>query len=192
MATAITLQDLFDVTARDVAQRLDASKNLPALKDALLRKVTALDGGLVTGQVAGKLLELLDVKLGDVFAGLWNTYRTLKQYTDRERYPPDKTVIAALAKHTVRSRYEPYIDVSVNGQSIGRLAFEVDLEITLEALQLEIKDARITRILGGSYSGKGTITMAGAVIVEAPFPSRPLPGSIDLGSGIDLRGGDRA
>jgi hypothetical protein len=183
----MTLQDLFNVTAGDVAQRIGSSKSLPALKDVLHRTLPALDGNLVTDQVAGKVLELLDVKLGNVFAGLWNKYRALKQYTDRERYPPDKTVIAALAKHSVRSHYEPYIDVSVNGQSIGRLVCEVDLEITLEALQLEIKDARITRLLGGSYSGKGTIAMAGAVLVETPFPSRPLPGSIELGKGIDLR-----
>ena len=186
MANAARLQDLFNVTAEDVAQRIGSSKSLPALKDVLRRALPALDGNVLTDQVAGKVLELLDVTLGDVFAGLWNTYRTLKQYTDREKYPPDKTVIAALAKHSVRSHYEPYIDVSLNGQPIGRLTCEVDLEITLEALQLEIKDARIMRVLGGTYSGKGTIAMGGAVLVETPFPSRPLPGALDLGNGIAL------
>ena len=53
------------------------------------------------------------------------------------------------------------------------------------------KDARIMRVLGGSYSGEGKITLGGAVIVETPFPPRPLPGSIDLGKGFDLRGRDR-
>lgn len=191
MATGVTLQDLFNATPDRIAHGIDSSKSLPPLKETLRREVSGLPGHLVTDQITGKLLELLDVSLGDVFAGLWNKYRTLKQYTDRERYPPDKTVIAALAKHTVRSHYEPYIDVSMNGHSVGRLAFDVDLEMTLEALQLEIKDARITRVLGGSFSGEGKIMVGGAVIAETPFPPRPLPGSIDLGKGFDLRGGER-
>ncbi len=91
-----------------------------------------------------------------------------------------------LAEHTVKSEHHPYVEILVNGQSTGRIVFDVSIVLILKGFVLKIQDARIKAVQTGSLQGKGKFSLGDAVLAEKVFDQNPLPGSIDLGEGVAL------
>jgi hypothetical protein len=116
----------------------------------------------------------------------WNKYRELLKYTDKEKYPPDVSVLVPLAEHTIKSEHKPYIEILINDKSVGKIDFNINISLTLKGIILKIRDGKIKEIQTGSCKGKGTIKCEDLVILEKETESFSLPGSINLGEGIPI------
>ena len=69
---------------------------------------------------------------------------------------------------------------------MGRLHFQIDLALVIEAAQLTIQAGRIMRIATGKTSGTGTIRCEGVIVGQKDAKLGALPGRIDLGSGLPI------
>ena len=141
---------------------------------------------LIRSQVSEKLGAALDTSLADVFVTTWNKYRVLDKYRDRKKFPPEETYFVPLAKHAIKSKHHPYLEVVIGEASLPKLVFDVVLSLKLEGFKLEIKDATILRVHSGALDGQATLSFKGAVLLEKKFDRVALPGALGLGDGIAI------
>ncbi|MBI4468835.1 MAG: hypothetical protein HY650_05870 [Acidobacteria bacterium] len=119
--------------------------------------------------------------------GAWNKYRPLLKYADRSKYPPEEVALVPLAEHTISSEHHPYVEIMWGEQSLGKLEFGIELEITLEGIVLKNQDGKIKEIKTGTCKVKGTVKYADLVILEKDSEEISLPGPIDLGEGVAIK-----
>ncbi len=178
-----TVGDLFQLSHEDLSRRLDAALGA----DDTAKAWTAPVRRLVVGEVSGRFGELLDIRMTDILAGAWCKYRSLRKYADRERYPPDASVVVPLAEHDIQSDHSPFIEVVINDTPVLKLTFSVDLALHIDGAVVRIQDARIREIRPGDVNVTGSIAYGPAVLAERKSGTLTLPGSIDLGEGIPIR-----
>ena len=70
----------------------------------------------------------------------------VRGYRDRKKYPLERTSVVALADHKMASRHRPCLEVRVSEWSVGRIDFEVQVEVSFEGLRLHIRGGRIKQI----------------------------------------------
>lgn len=138
---------------------------------------------IVRAQIPARLTTLLDIDGVGILVGAWNKARELRKYRDPAKYPPEDVVVVPLTKHKIESKHRPYLDLSVDGRTMGRLHFEVTLALTLDGIELTIQGGRIKKIKTGKALAVGTLKCEGAVLHSIDKRLTSLPGVIDLGEG---------
>ena len=79
----------------------------------------------------------------------WAFARELKAYKDKEKYPPDQTNLLKLGKHKLSGTLKPVVTITIEGATLAKLAFDVDVKGELNAVSIKIRDGRITAFGGG-------------------------------------------
>jgi hypothetical protein len=184
---------LNDVIGWDKTRLSDQERDEFEAREGMRSVREAVEGlgvpGIWTGvrdDIMGKIGDLLDVTLIDVFRRAWNKTRELTKYRNREKYPPDKTFVVPLADHKITSRHTPHIEIRADGVPTKKVNFEIRLEIALKGIRLHIRDARIRSIDIGECLGKGTLFCEGFLLAQQKSRKLELTGSIDLGDGIEI------
>lgn len=129
---------------------------------------------------------LVDVQVADVLVDAWKMHRDLKQYLDRTTYPPGSVSTRPITTHHIRATQSPYIEITIDSMPQGRIQFELELDVTVEAGILVIQDGRIMRLEAGKAKATGTLKCAGVVVAE--HVSRPFEwkDGISFGAGIPI------
>ncbi len=186
----LTLRHFFargnEVVPREWPQDLESGSTMADLKDTISTAARGVGWTAAFDEIKKSVEPLLDVEIPALLAAAWNKCRLLSKYLDRDRYPPDKTVMLPLAEHTVKSEHRPVIEIYLNEHLLGKVNFLVTVSLVLEGLTLKIRGGRIVEILTGSCTGKGTISCEDCLLVERATAPFALPGSIKLGDGIPV------
>lgn len=182
---SVTLKGFF--TTSDVAQdRLDSSPEVAALRSALsLRGPKGAWSGVRSG-IIGSIDELMDIPFAEIAAGAWDKYRLLRKYADPQKYSPAEVIEVPLATHTIRSEHKPYLEILVDDKVLGKVDFDIELELTLEGAVVAIRDGKIREIRVGSCEGSGSVKCENVTLAERKTRAFQLPGSIPLEDGIPL------
>ena len=184
---ALTVRGLFGADRigldGESIDRLASSETFERI-EALVHERARPTWAAVRRAVPERLGALLDIDVVDVLVAGWNKSRELRKYRDPSMYPPDDLILVPLTRHKIVSTHRPALEIVVEGETVGRLQFEIDLGFTFEGAELAIQNGRITRIRTGQCLGTGTIRCEGAVLGQAERKLLPLPGVIDLGEGI--------
>jgi hypothetical protein len=197
-SVTITLKDFFDVsdlTPQHLAA-LESNAKLTSLRDVLSRRAPDVTWPAALGEITRKTDDLLQVNIPEVAAAAWNKYQVLRKYSDPEKYSSCETIMVPLATHTIRSVHKPYVEILAGDEPVGRVDFEIDLELVLEGVLLSIRGGKIVEMRIGSCQGKGSASCEGIVLAKRETKSFLLPGSIALKDGIPIapaqRGGPRS
>jgi hypothetical protein len=148
--------------------------HLPGAWTGFRNKILAEAGGL------------LDIRLLDVMGWAWKKGRELEAYRDTERYPPDKPFRVHLVDHKITSTHKPDVEIRINKKPVGRVHFAVNIEITVRGVILEIRNARIKKIDAGDCKATGSFFCEGFLLAERESKPLDLPGTIDLGEGLEI------
>ena len=186
----VTLSDIVDFRPHELPgeelSRLESGKDVTELRRPL--EEARLPGGWVG--LRDKILAgaggLLDIRLLDVMGWAWKKGRELEAYRDPERYPPDKTFSVPLVEHKITSTHTPHVDIRMNDKKVGCIHFAVNIEIAIKAMTLEIRNARIKKIHAGDCTAKGRFLCEGALLAERESTPLDLPGTVDLGEGLEI------
>jgi hypothetical protein len=188
--TDLTLRQFFAYDDGNIPRvRLSAAEPgtaLANLRDKILGEVQGIQWPAAFGEIMKKVEDLLDPDIPGILAAAWNKYRLLRKYLDRDKYPPDKTVLVSLAEHTVKSEHRPNIEIFINDRLVGKVDFIVAVSLAFEGLTLKIRDGRILEIHTGSCTGKGSISCENCVLIERQTAPFPLPGAVKLGDGVPI------
>ena len=188
----LTLRDLFqlgqqatDAAADGTSPRFDDLVSVE-VKDAAIEPDVLLDG------VLSQLGSLLDVEIAEILATAWSKAKQLQEYRDPTRHPPDELSTVSLVEHTVESRYQPAIELLVNGKSLQRLGVDVGVELAIQALDLEIQRGRIMALRPGRCQATGRVLVQGHPLAELATREVTLPGRKALGEGVEIPDLDEA
>lgn len=188
--TDLTLRHFFayhgDNLPHERLSLLEAGDALSKLKERVLAEARGIRWPAAFGEIMKRVDELLEPSLPGIMAAAWNKRRLLRTNLDRDKYPPDKTVLVPLLEHTVKSEHRPYIEIYLNDRKVGTVNFLVTVSLSFEGLTLKIRGGRILEILTGSCKGKGIISCEGCILVERETAPFPLPGVIRLGEGVPI------
>jgi hypothetical protein len=184
-SSEITLHQFFALK-EDALSAIELSKGMEALKEKIQKESTAIKWPVALNEITKKVGDLLDISVIDIMVKAWNKYRELLKYTDKEKYPPDMSVLVPLAEHTIKSEHKPYLEILINEKPAGKIDFNINISLTLKGMILKIQDGKIKEIKTGSCKGKGNVKLEDFVIMERETDSISLPGSINLGEGVAI------
>ena len=176
--TPFTLKAIFCAdTARPAADGLDLTAVtvlIEATTAALPRRVTSnmLDA------FRHALDEVLQFRLGDVLQDSWSKMATLVATFEATRRDPNSVAIVPLLEHTIASTHKPHIDLMYGGKSLGQIAFDITLNLTLKGVALEIRQGRIAGLKAGVCVGHGVFAFGGKPLIDRTTPELALPGRI--------------
>jgi hypothetical protein len=185
-----TLTDILDFRPHELPDeelsRLDSGKGVTELRRPLEK--ARLPGGWpgLRNKVLAEAGDLLDIRLLDVMRWAWKKGLELEAYRDTEKYPPDKTFNVPLVEHKITSTHAPHMDIRMNDKKVGSIHFAVNIEITIKAMTLDIRNARIKKLHAGDCKAKGSFLCEGVLLAERESKSLDLPGIIDLGEGLKI------
>ena len=184
-SSEITLHQFF-APKEDALSTIESSKRMEALKEKIQKESTAIKWPVALNEITKKVGDLLNISVIDIMVKAWNKYRELLKYTDKEKYPPDVSVLVPLTEHTIKSEHKPYVEILINEKPVGKIDFNINISLTLKGMILKIQDGKIKEIKTGSCKGKGNVKLEDLVIMEKETESISLPGSINLGDGVAI------
>jgi hypothetical protein len=129
---------------------------------------------------------LVNLPLAEVLVGAWKAHKQFHKYTDKTEYPPDKVSIVPLATHHVTSTHQPYIELFVQGRSAGKIPFELELDLAIEAGNLVIQDGRMKRIDAAKGRATGKLKCGGQLVAERTSKDFAWSQGISFGEGIAI------
>ncbi len=165
---------------------LEALDSVLLLKDTFLERVKDIKWTDIFSEASEAAGRLLDIKLEDILVNAWKKHQEIKKYSDREKYPPEETILCPLGHHRIKSVHHPYLEIYVNDNPIGRMVFDLILQFDLEGFILKIRDAKIIEILAGRCQGSGTFKYGEATLLKKESQKIPIPGHIALGNGVPI------
>lgn len=163
------------VAASDAVRALAGPSGFPS------PKLLWLHASKRIGEEVGKLL---NIKVSDVIARGWSTYRELEKYADPLQYGPDEEISCALGAHSMDLTDRPTIQIVVAGDRPQKITvtFNLTLHVELTGVILTIKDRKVTRAEVGECQGSAELKLG-----ELQLLSKPL-GKLELGS-FEIPGG---
>ena len=188
VSVGLSLRDFFDWSELTPERLLplESMKKIASLREVLTRSVPNATWPVALKEVMAKMGELLNISLPEIAGAAWNKYQVLRKYADPKRYRPDETIVAPLVTHTITSVHKPYVEVLVGDKPVGRVDFEINLELTLEGVLLSIRGSKVVEVRIGSCQGKGSVSCEGVVITKREKKLWLLPGVISLKEGIPI------
>jgi hypothetical protein len=179
----LSIAVMFDRESLRIPELLKAASE--ALRNLAGAKWAAISPAFWTAtaqRVPEYVEKLTDVSVTDVLTEAWKINRQFVKYTDTKQYPPGKESIVELYTHHIKSSYEPYLKVTMDGVETGRLEFALELDVALKAGNLVIRNGRFMRIEPGGCEVTGTLSLQKVQVSEKKIREFPWP-AIPLGKG---------
>ena len=173
---------LFD-EGRVGLERAADSEPIAALKDALARHATAIPWATAQHAVEEKIADALTIDAGGLLLATWLRSALLVKYLDSSRYPPDQTILAHLAEHTIEMKLQPKIEVYSGQLLITTIPVKAIVSATVKGFILTIKGGHVLQMTTGNCQAKGQLSVAGVVVTEKKSKVVELPGVIRFGEG---------
>ena len=186
----ITLNQFFSLYAEELSEEglcVESEGQTTSLREIVAKEAKNIKWPGVFGVIVKKIEELLDIGISDIMVKAWAKYKALLKYTDREKYPPDQTILVPLVEHKIESEHHPHIDIMIDDKPFAKIEFQIDVELLLKGMVLKIRDGKIKEVNVGSCEGKGSIKCGEYVILEKEMEPFSLPSSVDLGDGIPIK-----
>lgn len=190
MNPAISMQQIF------LGRETEAGKNvlfenldqqtLDFIKQTYEEEKGSMIWGDLSDEIKSRASELLNIPLPDVMIRAWRESGILNKYINSEEYDPEAVIFIELKEHTMSSNHKPYLDIEINQKSIGKINFEINLELIVKGIILKIQDAKIKQIRTGNIKASGTINCEGHEIGKKESEEVDFPGTLDLGEGIPI------
>ncbi|MEU7827589.1 hypothetical protein [Nonomuraea sp. NPDC049129] len=171
-----------DRAAEELSRAVDNRQVL----DEIRQQVRIPSGELAhkAGEAGAELLQGID--LGSVLLNGWAKYRDLRAAARKTLDNPGTGQVVPLAEHEVVSHHEPYVEVQVNGQPMGRVTFGVDLILHVTMMQAGVRAGRLMLLTGGDCTAAIACTIQGVEVARKDCALVTLPINCDLGEGYPL------
>ena len=186
--SSTTLSSFFHVESLPKTQfsKIEPSENIAAIKQRAIAKAIQNGWPLIFDEVFKQIEKLFGIEVPEIIKKAWNEGAALLKYLDKEKYPPDETILVTLVEHTIKSTHKPYLEILINDAPIGKIEFEVEIALTLKGTILKIQDSTIKGIYIGSCKGEGVVKCEGIQIMKRETSEFSLPRSIDFKDGLRI------
>ena len=136
-------------------------------------------------ELVGMAEQVAKMPLATILVGAWKRHKKFAQYREPQS-PPDKISRVPVATHHITSTHRPYIDITVNGRSEGKVSFELELDVAVDTGILTIQNGRFMRIEGGRLKVTGKLKCEGVVVAEKASRDFAWSDGMVLGGGAGI------
>ena len=158
-------------------------RSLPTL--AVARAAVSPRFWLAAAKTAPDLvIRLVHVQVADVLTGAWKLHRKLKKFADAKQYPPGTASTVTLATHHIKVNQKPYLEITVDSVPQGKIEFDLELDLTIDAGVLIIQNGRIMRLEAAKAKLTGTVKCEGVVVVERASREYDWTAGVSFSEGI--------
>ena len=147
-------------------KQVEIRDKISDLKKEVSKKEPRLKWAKVLEEVLGTSNKLLNVSLKDILESAWQNYGEVKKYLNTEEYNSDETFMIPLARHTVVSDHHPEIEIRLAETYLGKIDFEVHLELQLSGIILKIGQGKIQGVKAGKCRSRGYFACEGISLFE--------------------------
>jgi len=129
---------------------------------------------------------LVHLQIADVLTGAWKVHRKLRKFADVKQYPPGTVSTVTLATHHIKVTQKPYLEIIVDGVPQGKIEFDFEVNLTIDAGVLIIQNGRIMRLEAAKARLTGTVKCAGVVVVERASREYDWTAGVSFNEGVPL------
>ncbi len=180
----MTLRQFFGLSGDELTQQqrstIVSGEKSAEIKTQIEAGMKGVKGTIVSDEIVGQLQAISNISILDIMLAAWKKSGELLKKLEESTKQPKESIVFPIGEHTITSQHQPYIEVTVNGQPVGRIDFELNIELTLKGCILSIQNGEIRSIKTGSCEAKGDVKCEGIVIKEKEWEPISLPGKIDL------------
>jgi hypothetical protein len=189
----LTFNDFFEMN--EVAGKSEQFFNSQAFQNVKQKlteeaKGVKLSKGFQEGMfnlMLDKLVELLEINIPkDVLAEAWSKHKSLQEYRDGEKHPPEKTALVPLVEHSLKTSHAPSMEVTMFERTLGTLVLQIEAKFLIKGVILEISNARIMKLRLSEIDGNIKLQFLGVPFLEKKTTLK-LPGVFDLKEGVAIR-----
>lgn len=159
-------------------EQVDAAASTAKVKQTLADAAKGHSWAAASDEIQNQVSGLLDVSMLDIVVRAWNENKLFERFLNPDEYDPNETFQVSLKKHTIRSKHQPHIDVTLNGKLLGRIDFQIELALTLEGVILTIRGGRVHEVQLGKAQGSGTLKCENLILLKRSSGPVELPGKI--------------
>ena len=164
-----------------------AEQQIKTMSPLAVAKAAVSPGFWITlaGRTPDLLRELVDVPIADILVGAWKNNKRFQKF-QKGKLPPDKLSVVPLSTHHIKASRAPYIELFLDGESAGKIKFELILDITVDVGAVVVQDGMIKRLEAGNAKVVGTLKCAGEVVAEKASREFAWAEGISFGEGIAI------
>jgi hypothetical protein len=107
---------------------------------------------VVESKAVEAVRDALDVDIFELLARAWGKARELHEFTDREKYPPEKTYTAFLGEHDLSTEVHPVLILTIGRLEGPRVRLTVELTAHFRLAELSIREGHIIAVGAGDGS----------------------------------------
>lgn len=174
IASLLSCRDGFGIKTITVVAASDAIRAITGPSGFPAPKALWLHASKRVGEEVGKLLQ---IKVSDVIARGWTTYKELDKYTDPLEYGPDEVITCALGAHSMEFTDRPSVQITIVGDRPQKVTvpFEVTVHVDLKGVTLTIQAGRVTQAEVGECQLSAVLKLGELKLLERPMGKFALP-----------------
>ncbi len=174
---SITIADVLPVKSDDDL-RTGKWENF---KDRISKEIKGIKWTASIPDIAEKIGDLLNIKIPGILTTAWSKADSIKEALLETRKTPDKTAYIELTSHKIKSEYNPYIEIRINGIPLPKkINFNLLLTFDLKGFILKIQDGLIKQIRTGSCTVEGQFSFQDLTIAKKELFQLDLPKIIEV------------
>jgi hypothetical protein len=194
MTTATTAEHPFTARCFLFGEEGDAVETLTkSLHDAgimqslggTLGRLSSAAHKAVNNEIARVGADLVDLDFVDILLAGWRKHTTLMQAARSSLAAPDTREVVDLATHHITSVHRPYVELLVDGTSVGKVNFETHLEFVVKALVATVANGSLTDLHCGDCNLVVSLACEGIQLVKRQG-NLNLNLVVHLGKGLSL------
>lgn len=192
MAERLTLSMLAGLEGQTPGLPTDTA-NRENLRESL-QKAAAFDNLAAYGlgdRLRDFLCESMAQPVSDILGEAWKQSPELQAMTEEQTDSGESDIEShvELYDHSISWALHPSVELKANGVTVATMTFDVNADLKLEAIQIVIRNASITRIKSGQLTSEITLAYKGQPLMPPCESTVDLPLALDLsGEGIRLAG----
>lgn len=184
-----TLFQFFFDTGEIASQDLDEIESSDGLKTLRTGLKITTAGGFWEGprkDVADSVKSMLDVSFDRVIAAAWNARNELHKLSAQSRSKQQEVFTYRSGKQKIHTDFEPKIEITLDDKPLKAIQFTAALDLEIEAVELQIRDGRITGIRAGTMVGVGSLRCGKQEIIKRKTRPLRLPGEFTVPEGLPI------
>ena len=135
----------------------------------------------LNGAVEAAMDDMLSIDLGGILQRSWKKLKALDAAIQATAKDPAAVSFVPLLDHKVTAKHQPYVDLTYGTAVLGRLQFEISLNLQLRGVVLEIRQGRVAGVRSGHCQGEGVFSFGGEPILKHASKELKLGGRLMFG-----------
>ncbi|WP_353828805.1 hypothetical protein [Agromyces sp. SYSU T0242] len=146
--------------------KIAADRDVGGAVATVVTRMAVAGKDYLAGEV-GKVADgLLDLDVTDVIAHAWDRHRAIVEAKKWSTEHPDGETVVPLATHTVKWKYEPSVDVTVDEVPITSIGMAVEIDTKVDGAVIAFRKGEVADVRTGTVEVRAELSCEGVTLAK--------------------------